>query len=610
MTEEKGKKTAANLDSYYTKPDNIVDMFERSAAKHASRSLFGVKNKTTNQYEWVTYAAVAERVNNLRGALAKRGLTKGEKVGVIVSNSVEWFVCSNATHGLGGVFVPMYEKELQKTWQYIIQDAAIKYLFVRDQRIHDMVKSFQKDIPGLKDVFIIYGEGENTLASLEKAGKANPVPSYKPRWSETAFIIYTSGTTGDPKGVLLHHGAMTHAAHVSVEDFFLKEDQCALSILPWAHSFGLTADLHCYIHCGGSIGFAESAEKLIANFQEVKPTGLSAVPRVFNKIYDNIQQGVAADPIKKQFFDAACAEAVKNRDLKEKTKDFQDLDALVFSKIRDIFGGKLTKVVTGGALMKPEIALFFKDIGIPTYDCYGLSETSPTITLNSPKNGNKYGTVGKPVKDMLIVIDKSRVGEDSPDGEIITYGAHVMHGYHNKPEATKDTMMPDTWNGFPGIRTGDRGWLDEEGYLHITGRFKDEYKLENGKYVHPESIENDIKLIRYVANVIVYGEGRIYNVALIVPDFQALKTDSKTSAWSQGTPEETIANKECTDFISQQIKERLRESFGGYEIPQKFLFIAEDFSVDNGLLTQTLKLIRRNVMKKYGDKINALYNEK
>jgi long-chain acyl-CoA synthetase len=504
----------------------------------------------------------------------------------------------------------MYEKELQKTWLYIIKDAAIKYLFVRDQRIYDIINSLRKELPNLKEIFILYGEGEKSLAALEKTGKANPVPSYKPHWSETAFIIYTSGTTGDPKGVLLHHGNMTHNAQECRETFDVTEDQIGLSILPWAHSFGLSCDLHTYVLGGGSLGFAESADKLMVNFGEVKPTGMSAVPRVFNIIYDKIQQGLAADPVKKQFFDAACAEAVKNRGLKEKTKEFQDYDALVFSQIRNIFGGRLVHVVTGGAMMKPEIALFFSDVGVPTYDGYGLSETSPVLTNNSPLRGNKYGTVGKVFKDTKVVIDKSRVGEDSPDGEIVVYGAQVMQGYHNKPEITKDAMMPDTWKGFPGIRTGDRGWLDDEGYLHITGRFKDEYKLENGKYVHPEAIENDIKLLRYVANVIVYGEGRMYNVALIVPDIQALKTDSKTAAWSQGTPEETIANKECMDFISQQINEHLRKSFGGYEIPKKFLYIADDFSVDNGMLTQTLKLIRRNVMKKYGDQLNALYNEK
>jgi long-chain acyl-CoA synthetase len=596
------------LDAYYTKPNNLVEMFEDSLAKFTSNDLFGTKNKTTNQYEWVTFAQVAQRVNNLRGALHKLGLQKGEKVGVIVGNSVEWFVCVNATHGLGGVFVPMYEKELQKVWQYVIKDAAIKYLFVSNQKIYDTIKSFQKDIPTLKDVFLIYGEGENSLTALEKIGKANPVPSYKPHWSETAFIIYTSGTTGDPKGVLLSHGNMTHNAKECHDTFDVGEHEIGLSILPWAHSFGLTADLHVFIIGGWQLGFAESADKLLINFGEIKPTHMNAVPRVFNIVYDKIQQGVAADPEKKKIFDAAVAEAIKNRDLKEKTEEFKFYDAVAFSTVRNIFGGRLKQVVTGGALMKPEIALFFDDVGVPTYNGYGLSETSPVISNNSPKRGNKYGTVGKAFKDTNVVIDKSNVGKDSPDGEIIVYGAQVMQGYHNKPEITKEVMMPDTWNGLPGVRTGDRGWLDEEGYLHITGRFKDEYKLENGKYVHPESIENEIKLLRYVSNVIVYGEGRIFNVALVVPDFEALKSDSHTSAWAQGKPDETIANKECTDFISKQITDHLRKSFGGYEIPQKFLYVTEDFSVDNGMLTQTLKLKRRNVMERYGERLRALYD--
>jgi len=335
---------------------------------------------------------------------------------------------------------------------------------------------------------------------------------------------------------------------------------------------------------------------------------MNAVPRVFNIIYDKIQQSVSADPEKKKIFDAAVAEAIKNRDLKEKTDEFKFYDAVAFSTVRNIFGGRLKQVVIGVALMKPEIAMFFSDVGVVPYVGYGLSETSPVLTNNSPKRGNKFGTIGKPYKDTKVVIDKSRVGEDSPDGEIVVYGAQVMQGYHNKPETTKEVMMPDTWNGFPGVRTGDRGWIDEDGYLNITGRFKDEYKLENGKYVHPESIENEIKLLRYVSNVIVYGEGRTFNVALVVPDFEAVKTDSQTSRWAQGTPDETIANKECTDFISKQITDHLRKSFGGYEIPQKFLYITEDFSVDNGMLTQTLKLKRRNVMEKYGERLRALYD--
>jgi long-chain acyl-CoA synthetase len=597
------------LDTYYTSPNNLVDLFEKSTKKWPDNKLFGTKNQATGQYEWVTYAQVAHRIDNLRGALSAFGLEKGEKVGVIVSNCVEWFICENAVHGLGGIFVPMYEKELVKTWQYIITDAAIKYIFVRDTRILDIIKGFQKNIPTLKEVFTIFGEGETSLRALEARGKENTVESHKPHWSETASIIYTSGTTGDPKGVMLHHGALTSSAKAGVDAFYLDEKMHVVAILPWAHVFGQSADLHCYIYCGGGITFAESVDLLMKNFQEVKPTGLSAVPRVFNKIYDTILQGVAADPVKKEFFDAACAEALKNRDLTEKTKEFKDFDALVFAKIREIFGGQLKLVVTGSAIMKPEIALFFRDIGMPTFDCYGMTETAPTIALNSPRDGNKYGTVGKICPGMHVIIDKSRVGEDSIDGEIIAYGAHVMLGYHNKQKETDDVMMPDTWNGFPGVRTGDRGWIDEDGFLRITGRFKDEYKLSNGKYVHPEAIELEMKLLRYVSNVIIYGEGRQYNVALIAPDFQALKNDARTKQWAQGSPEETVKNKDLIDFLSAEITTHLRKTFGGYEIPQKYLFIPEDFTLENGMITQTMKLIRRNVMKKYGGMLQALYED-
>jgi long-chain acyl-CoA synthetase len=238
-----------------------------------------------------------------------------------------------------------------------------------------------------------------------------------------------------------------------------------------------------------------------------------------------------------------------------------------------------------------------------------MTETSPTITVNSPKYGNKYGTVGKPAAGMHVVIDKSRVGEDSKDGEIIAYGPCVMMGYHNKPKQTQEVMMPDKWNGFPGIRTGDRGWLDEEGFLHITGRFKDEYKLANGKYVHPESIENELKLLRYILNVILYGEGKDYNVAIVVPDFGALKADQNIKPLLKDTLEESLKNKDLCDYLSKDITAHLHKTFGGYEVPQKYLFITEDFTVDNGMLTQTMKLKRVNVMKKYGDMIQSLYRD-
>jgi len=596
-----------SMDTVYDNPNNLVDLFEQSVAKYPNNRLFGTKNPASGQYEWITYKQVAGRVDNLRSALKKLGLSQGEKVGVILNNCSEWYICEQAVHGLGGVFVPMYLQELPKVMQYIVTDAEVKFLFVRDANTYEKVKDFKKGIPTLKEIFVVYGEGENSMNTLEEMGKKNPAPSIKPAWSDMANIVYTSGTTGDPKGVELSHGTLTLCPRAGVDMFDLDETMHVVAILPWAHVFGLAADLHDYVLCGGGIAFAESVEKLIQNFQEVKPTGLSVVPRIVNKVYDTIQQGVAADPVKKQFFDAAVAEAIKNRDLPEKTKEFKDYDALVFSQVRNIFGGNLRFFVTGSALMKPEIALFFKDIGQPTFDGYGLTETGPTLTMNSPKYGNKYGTVGKVVKNMHVVIDKSRVGVESLDGEIIAYGPHIMMGYHKKPQQTAEVMMPDKWNGFPGIRTGDRGWIDEEGYLHITGRFKDEYKLANGKYVHPEGIENEVKLLRYVLNVMLYGDGKDYSVAAVVPDFAALAADPNIKPLLKDTLDESLKSKDLQDYLSKDIIAHLRKTFGSYEVPQKFLFIAEDFTVDNGMLTQTMKLKRPFVMKKYGEQIQALF---
>lgn len=596
-----------NMDAIFDNPNNLVDLFEQSVARYPNNRLFGTKNPASGEYEWVTFGQVADRVENMRGALKKLGLSKGEKVGVILHNCTEWFILEQATHSLGGVFVPMYLQELPKVMEYIVRDAEVKFLFAAHADVYEKIKDFKNTIPTLKDIFIVFGEGENSMKAMEETGKANPAPSIKPLWSDMANIVYTSGTTGDPKGVMLHHGSLTLCARAGVDAFDLDQTMHVVAILPWAHVFGLGADLHDYIHCGGGIAFAESVNKLIDNFQEVKPTGLSVVPRIVNKVYDTIQQGVAADPVKKQFFDAAVAEAIKNRDLPEKTKEFKDYDALVFSQVRNVFGGNLKFFVTGSALIKPEIALFFKDIGQPTFDGYGLTETGPTVSMNSPKYGNKYGTVGKVAKNMHVVIDKSRVGEDSPDGEIIAYGAHVMMGYHNKPQQTAEVMMPDKWNGLPGVRTGDRGWIDEEGYLHITGRFKDEYKLANGKYVHPEGIENEAKLIRWILNIMLYGDGKDYNVAIVVPDFAALQAEANIKPLLKDTLEESLKDKALTDLLSKEITDYLRKTYGGYEVPQKYLFIADDFTVDNGMLTQTMKLKRPIVMKKYGDELQSLY---
>jgi long-chain acyl-CoA synthetase len=603
------EKQIKELDKYYKHPRNLVDLFEDTAAKWGDRNAIGTKNLQTRQYEWISYKSLAQRINNARSGINQLGINKGDAVGVIIGNSVEWYVLENAAHGLGAIFVPMYEKELQNTWQYIIKDSQIKHLFVKDEKIFEQIKHFKNEIESLQEIFIIYGEGKNSLKSLEDTGAKNPVKSYKPHWWEPAELIYTSGTTGEPKGVLLSHGNLTSCSQGGYHIFpDLNENSVSLAILPWAHSYGLSGELHNFMQFGGAIALMESVNTLGEDFFKVRPTYLIAVPKVFNKIYDGIQAKMHEEGgIKKMLFDMTCREAAKCRGKAKKSLKLKILDKIVFSKIRERFGGRLTGVLTASAVMNPEIAMFFADLGIPTYDAYGLTETAPAITMNSPLLGNRYGSVGKCVENMHVVIDRSRTGDDSDDGEIIAYGANVMMGYHNKPQQTAEIMMQDNWNGFPGIRTGDQGRLTADGFLYITGRFKDEYKLSNGKYVHPESIETDIKLVHNIANAFVWGDGREYNIAVIVPDFETMKKDDRIAKWAQGSPEEVVNNKNVQDFLFNEIKRHLKKTYGGYEIPQRYIFVSEDFTMENGLVTQTMKLKRNAALKYYSKEIDKLY---
>jgi long-chain acyl-CoA synthetase len=578
-------------------------------AKRGDRNAIGTKNTQTKQYEWITYQRLAERINSVRSGINQLGINKGDAVGVIIGNSVEWYVLENASHGLGAIFVPMYEKELMKTLQYIIKDSGIKYLFVKDKQILEQIQHLKNEIDTLKEVFIIYGEGEKSLKVLEEAGKKNPVGSHKPHWTEPAELIYTSGTTGEPKGVLLSHGNLSACSQSGYHIFpNLNENSISLAILPWAHSYGLSAELHNFIQFGGAIALMESVDTLAEDLLKVKPTFLIAVPKVFNKIYDGIQTKMHEEGgLKKMLFDMSCKEAVKCRGKATKSVKLKILDKIIFSKIRERFGGRLQGVLTASAVMNPQIAMFFADLGIPTYDAYGLTETSPAITMNSPLWGNRYGSVGKCVENMHVKIDKSLTGDESDDGEVIAYGAHVMMGYHNKPKQTAEITMKDNWNGFPGIRTGDQGHLTADGFLYITGRFKDEYKLSNGKYVHPEAIETDIKLLHNIANAFVWGEGKAYNVAVIIPDFTTMKKDARIAKWAQDSPAEVAKNKNIQDFLSDEIKRHLQKSFRGYEMPQQFIFTSEDFTLENGLVTQTMKLKRNEVLKTYSKEIEKLY---
>ena len=590
------------------KPDNLVEFLENSLARRPDRPLFGTKN-AQGVYEWLTYRQFGQRVDELRAGLAGLGVGRGDAVGIIANNRTEWAIAAYATYGLGGRFVPMYESELPRIWEYIVADSAIKVLFVSKPEILQKVSDFPQKIPNLAHLVLVEGTGTGSMSALEETGRLHPVKAIHPGPDEIAGLIYTSGTTGEPKGVLLSHKNCTSNSMAGVSMYpELTEEDVSLSILPWAHSYGQTAELNAMMYLGGSIGFIENVKTVVQDMALVRPTWLIAVPRVFNRIYNglwekmNEQGGIA-----RKLFVMGVEAGKRRRELKAAGRSdlltelkFKIADKVVFAKIRQKMGGRLKGAMSGSAAMNVEIAHFFFDVGIPIYDCYGMTETSPAVAMNA-SFAYRLGSVGRAIENVRIVIDSSAVEEGAADGEIVVYGPNVMKGYHNKPDKTREVMTPDG-----GIRTGDRGRLDADGYLYITGRIKEQFKLENGKFVFPAALEEEISLVPWVQNVLIFGENRPFTIALVVPDFLMVERHAEKNGIS-GDIRQLIENADIQAMITGEILKVLRGRFGGYEIPKKFLYLTEGFTSENGMLTQTLKLKRRVVLEKYRDRIEALY---
>ena len=587
--------------------ENLVDMFEKSTRKYAHRPLFGVKR--AGRYEWMSYAEVARAVAEFRGGLASLGVGHGDKVAVISDNRPEWAVGAYATYSLGAQYVPMYEAQLEKDWKYMLNDSGTKVLLVANAKIYEKAKKFVDELEHLERVICFEGGAEdpNTYAALRKIGAAKPVPAVNPKASDICGFIYTSGTTGNPKGVLLSHANLTSNVNALHEIFPLSEEDVSLSFLPWAHSFGQTVELHALLSYGASMGLAESVSTIIDNLAEVKPTLLFSVPRIFNRIYDGVNKKMnEAGGLKLKLFNAMLDTATTKKKLEADGRSsvvnsvkHAVLDKLVASKVRARFGGRLKYAVSGGAALSKDVGTFIDNLGIMVYEGYGLTETSPIATANSP-SGRIIGSVGRAIPGVRIVIDPCE-GAPPGQGEIIVYGPNVMVGYHNLPEATREVFTADG-----GFRTGDMGRIDDKGFVFITGRVKEQYKLENGKYVVPAPLEEKLRLSPFIANIMVDGTNKPFNVALIVPDFETLR------AWAK---EQGLDGHDNASLVKQPKVKALYEGelgkysgeFKGYEAPKKFVLAEEDFTTDNGMLTPSLKVKRRVVMEKYGKALEALY---
>ena len=586
----------------------LVDIFEHSTKTFADRPLFGTKKD--GRWHWMTYGEFGAKVDALRGGLAHLGVEKGDRVAIIANNRPEWAIAAYATYGLGAQFVPMYESQLTKDWKYILSDCKAKVLFVANRAIADKIAAIRDELPALEHVVVIDGEAKGDgEVSLDALLQSEPVPPAEVEPNDIAGFIYTSGTTGNPKGVLLSHENLASNVSAIHEFFPMSPEDRSLSFLPWAHSFGQTCELHGLLSMGASMGIAEAVDKIVANLAEVKPTLLFAVPRIFNRIYDGLHKRMNEEGgLKLALFNAAVANAEHRKKLAQGRKrsgwaDFKHniFDKLVFSKVRDRFGGRLKYAFSGGAALSREVAEFIDNLGIMVYEGYGLTETSPIATANSP-SGRKIGSVGKPIPGVEIEIDTSAT-EDPKQGEIVVFGHNVMQGYYGLDEENAKVFVEK--DGKRGFRTGDMGYVDSDGFLFITGRIKEQYKLLNGKYVVPTPLEEKLKLSPYIANIMIHGANQNFNAAVVIPDFEAL------ASWAADKglptePEKLIAEPQVEALIRDEI-DKYSEDFKHYEKIKKFVLGTEDFTTENGMLTPSMKVKRRVVLQKYGPALEALY---
>ncbi len=585
--------------SYKPRYTNLVRLFDASTQAHADKPLFGTRG--ASGWSWISYREFAERVNHARAGLAGLGVGHRDCVAVISNNRVEWAVGAYGTYTRGAIYVPMYESQVDKEWLYILRDSGTKVCFAATAAIEARVKALQADLPELAHVVCFEG---SSYADLMQRGKNDPLPPASPDDGDIATFIYTSGTTGTPKGVKLTHFNLAANVSALLDVAPVKEGDRSLAFLPWAHVFGGTIELNTVMAIGGSIAICDNTDNLLGYLPEVQPTMLFAVPRIWNRIYDGVKKQIAGKPgVIQAIFEAGLR--AKSKQKRGEAPTFAEkialplAEKLVFSKIVGRFGGKLRFAFSGAAALSPEVGEFIDNLGIQVFEGYGLTESSGCTTASMP-GACRIGAVGKPIPGVEVRIDKSVAGAGEGEGEIVIYGTGVMAGYHNLPDATKEALTPDG-----GLRSGDLGRFDADGFLYITGRVKELYKLENGKYVAPVPLEEKLQLSPYIAQCVIHGSNKPHNVALIVPDFVALKgwADANGAA---GAKDALLADARVRALIRSEIDSYSRE-FKGYESVREFLLDGEELTTANGMLTPTLKLKRRNVMTKFGARLEALY---
>ena len=562
--------------------------------------------------------ALFERVRDVSLGLGELGITSGDRVAILAESRPEWLITDLAVLAAGAVTVPVYPTLSSPQVRYILADCGAKAAVVSSREQLDKIQTIRHELPGLGAVILIDGwqagdspsilsfaslvaRGHERMTGEWGAGREFREAARRVPADALATIIYTSGTTGEPKGVMLSHANLVSNMRGGAEALQLSQDDVALSFLPLSHAFERMV-AYIYLFAGVTLAFAESLDTIARDIAQVRPTLMTGVPRVFEKLHARImEKGLSEPGIKNAIFRWAvgAGEARGQAQLRGRRTGLVGslqaslADRLVFAKIRENLGDRIRYLVSGSAPLPASIAEFFQGIGLPIIEGYGLTETAPILTVNPP-DAPRVGTVGRALPGIELKI--------ADDGEILARGPNIMSGYYNKPEATADALR-DGW-----FHTGDIGTIDAEGYLRITDRKKDLLVTSGGKKIAPQPIEGILRRNPLVSEAVLLGDRRKYAAVLIVPDFAALERRLKELGRAPGARAE-LTTRDDVLGLYQEVVDALNRELSQFERIKKIALLPSEFSIESGELTPTLKVKRKVVEQRHRETIEALYKE-
>lgn len=590
-----------------TASETTLNQFLLSAGNRESTAVQFKKDKRWQTLQWSEYL---DHIDSIASALIENGVKAGDKVAIFSATRFEWAVCDLATISLQAITIPIYHTMTGEELEFILNNSEAKVLFVEDKNLLKLFQTVAPRCNWVEKIFVfdpkaagaeksfwqLYEDGQSTLGdNRPKIQKAREKSTAK----DPISIVYTSGTTGQPKGVVLTHEQAISECTEAFQYVGVLTSDVSLSFLPYSHVLG-RIELWGHLCNGFTMAFAESIERIPQNLKEIHPTILVAVPRIFEKVYLKIQAQIESNRMQKKMFAWALRVGRKVGELRIKHEpvplhlipEYELANRFLLNRIREAFGGKLRFAISGGAPMNADIALFFHACGILILEGYGLTETTAAITVNAPFN-YKFGSVGKPIGDVKLKI--------AEDGEVLVKSRKVMKEYYNDPEST-EKVLKDGW-----FHTGDIGEISESGDLKITDRKKDLIKTAGGKYVAPQRLEGFLKTSPLISHVHIHGDQRKFVVALITLDKGYVSALAKDRGWSFPSFQSLAHNPQIVEMVRKVVAEA-NSNLASYETIKRFLILGDDFSIETGELTPSLKIKRKAVDQKFKKELDSLYS--